>query len=489
MRGLLVVTLTLSSTLAAAQPALVYSVAPAPADTAGVSSKLRVSVTLPADARTGRATLIMPRAIPMGYAQQLYDQFVSVTAARSESGASAAVRREDGPRWSITAFAKGDPVSTIEYEVDLAAMEATILAGGDASRARDGYISLLGYSVFAFVEGLEDRAIDLSVTAPANRAAWPVFTTLSPRAPALAGPARAQARDFYALADSQILMGPGFSVRKLSGAPDLFMAVHAEGPIDEDIMTPLAEQAMGALVRYYGTTPFAHYTLFFDYLRPLSPRHTYGFSMEHLESATFGALASAALTAKSTDRERASWRYNVAHHVSHAWIPKRCAGEGYFPFRFELAPLIDTIWLSEGFGQYAAADALSDVLPPTADGKPYREALVEVRFRSTLKEMPDFLKRMPLVDLSRTASVFYSEDFRTGRTVFSRGGMMAFEMDEKIRAATGGGKRLKDALRGLVAWSAREKRAFRIEELPAIFQSAVGVDTRDVMERWLAPMP
>ena len=40
-----------------------------------------------------------------------------------------------------------------------------------------------------------------------------------------------------------------------------------------------------------------------------------------------------------------------------------------------------------------------------------------------------------------------------------------------------------------MAWSAREKRAFRIEELPAIFQSAVGVDTRDVMERWLAPMP
>jgi predicted metalloprotease with PDZ domain len=210
--------------------------------------------------------------------------------------------------------------------------------------------------------------------------------------------------------------------------------------------------------------------------------------MEHMQSATFGALASAAPTAKSTDRERAAFRYNVAHHVAHAWIPKRCAGEGYFPFRWELAPLIDTIWLSEGFGQYAAADALSDVLPNNAEGKPYREALVDLRFRNTLKEMPDFLKRMPLVALSRTASTFYSEDFRTGRTVFSRGGLMAYEMDERLRSSPGGGARLRDALRALVAWSAREKRAFSIDELPAIFKAATGVETRDIMDRWLVGM-
>jgi len=297
-----------------------------------------------------------------------------------------------------------------------------------------------------------------------------------------------RAPDFYNLADSQILMGPGFRVRKLEAAPDLFLAVRAEGPADEEVMAPLAEQAFEALVRYFGTAPFPHFTLVFEYLRPISPRHTYGFSMEHMQSATFGASVALALGKASTERERASFRYNVAHHVSHAWIPKRSAGEGYFPFRWELAPLLDTIWLSEGFGQYAAADALSEVLPPGADGRSYRESLVDARFRNTLKEMPDFLKRMPLVELSRTASTVYSEDFRTGRTVFSRGGMMAFEMDERIRAATSGTKRLRDALRGLVAWSSASKRGFAIDELPAIFRTATGVETRDVMERWLAGM-
>ncbi len=479
----------LTAPLSSAQPLVRYTAAPAASDTVGVSRSVRITLTLPEDAPASPITLIMPRAIPMGYGQQPYDQFVTVTAARTRSGAAAAVRRGEGPRWSIASADARDRVGVIEYEVDLVAMEAAILSGGDSSRARDGFISLLGYSVFAYVEGLEDRGVELSISAPPDRPGWPVFSTLAPKAPAAAGPLAVRARDFYNLADSQILMGPGFHVARVGTAPELFLAIHAEGPVDAQVMAPLARQAFDALIAYFGTTPFPHFTLLFDYLKPLSPRHTYGFSMEHMESATFGALATAAPTAKSTERERAAFRYNVAHHISHAWIPKRCAGFGYFPFRWELAPLIDTIWLSEGFGQYAAADALSDVLPLSPDGRPYREALVDARFRNTLRDMPEFLKRMPLVELSRTASTMYSEDFRTGRTVFSRGGLMAHEMDQKIRGATNGAKRLRDGLRALVAWSAREKRAFRIDELPSIFKDGTGVETREIMERWLAGMP
>ncbi len=465
-----------------------YSLTAARAGASGVSPRVQVTIDLPSDFRSSRATLVMPRAIPMGYGRQLYDQFVNGLSARTRTGAAASVTREDGPRWSIESRAADDAIATIDYQIDLEDMEASILAGGDSSRSRAGFVSILGYSVFAFVEGLEDRAIDLTVSPPDDHPQWPVFSTLAPRAPAAAGLLQTRAADFYGLADSQILIGPGFRVKGLKATPDLFLAIHAEGPVDEAVMAPLAEQAFEALIRYFGSAPFPHFTLLFDYLTPRSPRHSYGFSMEHMESATFGALAEAALTPQSTDRARASWRYNVAHHLAHAWIPKRCAGEGYFPFRWELAPLIDTIWLSEGFGQYAAADALSDVLPAEADGRPYREMLVEARFRNTLRTMPDFLKRMPLVELSRVASTVYSEDFRTGRTVFSRGGLMAYEMDETLRARTAGRQRLRDALRGLVAWSAREKRPFRIDELSAIFQKATGVDLREAMERGLAAL-
>jgi predicted metalloprotease with PDZ domain len=447
---------------------------------------VRITLTLPEDVAASAITFIMPRAIPMGYGQQPYDEFVTVTAARSRSGAFATVRRADGPRWSIATAEARDSISVIDYEVDLVAMESAILSGGDSSRAREGFISLLGYSVFAFIEGLEDRGVELAISPPGNRPAWPVFSTLAPKAPPAEGPLAVRAQDFYNLADSQILIGPGFNVSRIGASPALFLAIHAEGPVDPDVMTPLARQATDAVIAYFGTTPFPHFTLLFDYLKPLSPRHTYGFSMEHMESATFGALATAAPTAKSTERERAAFRYNVAHHLSHAWIPKRSAGFGYFPFRWELTPLIDTIWLSEGFAQYAAADALSDVLPRAPDGRPYRDVLVDSRFRDTLRDMPEFLKRVPLIDLSRAASTMYSEDFRTGRTVFSRGGLMAQEMDQRIRGATRGAKGLRHALAALIAWSAREKRPFRIDELPSIFKEGTGVETRDIMEHWLA---
>ncbi len=471
-----------------AELAVRYEVTPSAADGSRAASRVTVTLGLPADVTRWHIEVIMPRAIPMGYGSQRYDEFVQDLRGRARSGAEVRVTRKDGPRWSVEAAAQNDAIASIEYDVDLAGMEATILEGGDSSRARDDYVSLLGYSVFAYVEGFEARAIEVSVRPPSNQPDWPVFSTLAPKAPAERGPLTAHAASFYDLADSQIVMGPGFRVQRLGAAPGLFMLIHAEGPAADEVMAPLAHQAFDALVAYFGSAPFPHYTLFFDYLKPISPRHSYGFSMEHMGSATFGALATAALRPGSTERERSLWRYNVAHHIAHAWIPKRCAGEGYFPFRWELAPLIDTIWFSEGFGQYAAADALSDVLPASADGKPYRDALVEARFRATLREMPAFLKQMSLVDLSRTASTAYSSDFRTGRTVFSRGGLMASEMDDRIRSATGGTKRLRDALRFLVGWSAKEGRPFHIDELPALLGPATGVEIRDIMERWLGAM-
>jgi predicted metalloprotease with PDZ domain len=175
----------------------------------------------------------------------------------------------------------------------------------------------------------------------------------------------------------------------------------------------------------------------------------------------------------------------MAHHFAHAWIPKRAYGEGYFPHLWETAPVLDTIWFSEGFGQYAALDALADA--EGNDAAVFRARFVQRRFRSWLTEAPPFLLRLPLVEVSRIASTRYSEDFRTGRTAFSRGGLMAAEMDERIRSESGGQKRLRDALRFLVKWSQREKRGFRIEELPAIFSEATGVETRDILEKWLAP--
>jgi predicted metalloprotease with PDZ domain len=65
--------------------------------------------------------------------------------------------------------------------------------------------------------------------------------------------------------------------------------------------------------------------------------------------------------------------------------------------------------------------------------------------------------------------------------------MMAAEMDGLIRSKTGGRRRLRDALRHLMAWSGKERRGFRVDELPAILEAGTGVDVRAIFEKWLAP--
>jgi predicted metalloprotease with PDZ domain len=123
------------------------------------------------------------------------------------------------------------------------------------------------------------------------------------------------------------------------------------------------------------------------------------------------------------------------------------------------------------------------------DPAAFRADMLERPFRTNVTSAPAFLKRLPLIELSRVASTRYAEDFRTGRLVFSRGGLMAAAIDEHIQRQTSGAKSLRDALQYLVAWTAKEQRAFTVEELPALMQAATGVDTRAVIEEWLKPLP
>jgi predicted metalloprotease with PDZ domain len=445
--------------------------------------RLRVDLELPRALACPRS-LVMPRAIPMGYGEAPYDRFLSALEAFDPQGRPTAVERGEGPRFTLCA--SGQSLLRLHYEIDLARMEDAVLSASDASRWRDGYVSLLGYSVFGFVLGLETTPVTLEVRAPDE---WPVVSTLAPSLPAPRGRVSASAADYYALADSQVIAGPRALWRRLRTDPTpVFLGLYSEseGEVDVDGLGRLASEAFEAVAAYFGSRPLAHYTLLQEYLRPRSPAHRYGMSMEHLESATLVLAADQALRATADESTRVRVLYNFAHHVAHAWVPKRCYGPGYFPFQWELAPLLDSIWFSEGFGQYAAIGALASRLPPP-QGAQFRDRLVERRFRQSLAEAPAFLRALPLVELSYVASTRYGEDFRTGRTVFSRGGLMAAEMDEEIRRRTDGRKGLRDGLRALVAWSARERRPFAIADLPARLQEATGVDVRGIYDRWLAP--
>jgi predicted metalloprotease with PDZ domain len=118
--------------------------------------------------------LVMPRTYPGGYEQVLYDSFVDKVRAFDASGKTLEVKHAaDGPRWNVGQASES--VERIEYEIDIARMESTILSSVETSKVRRAYVGLLGYSIFAYVDGREGKPIKLVVDAPEN---WPVLRRL-----------------------------------------------------------------------------------------------------------------------------------------------------------------------------------------------------------------------------------------------------------------------------------------------------------------------
>jgi len=438
-----------------------------------VSLRITLEKPLPAP-----AALVIPRSYPGGYSFVPYDDFVEdVHAFASDDKSIESKKDADGPRWAIGE--EGERISRIEYRVNVGRMEDRIRGSVDSSKIRKNYVGLLGYSVFGYVDGLEQAPVTLQVDGPAD---WPVLSTLDPRATILNGTAKAQAANFDILADSQVVMGPGVQFRKLPGKIDLLVAVYSEGDEDVDAESKLAREALDRVQEYFGDTPFPAYTVLLELLRPREG-HDYNFSQEHDTSGTFSLSVDRATNAKSVGSHIYSALFNYAHHMAHSWVPKRVWGVGYRPFNWELPPVIETIWFNEGFGRYAGMQALAAGLPDE-ERKTRREREM-MRTRGFLDVAPPFIKRMPLTLLSQEASFLYARDFRTGMNIFGRGFLMAAEMDDRIQAQTGGKKSLRDGFRAMLAWSGKNQRALQVKEITRIISESTGVDVHDIVARWM----
>jgi predicted metalloprotease with PDZ domain len=229
-----------------------YELSYAGADDPRVSIRITLESPLPAP-----AALVIPRSYPGGYSFVRYDDFVEDVYAFSANGESIDCKKDaDGPRWAIGQ--QGERISRIEYRVNVGHMEDRIRDSVDSSKIRKSYVGLLGYSVFGYIDGLEQAPVTLQVDGPGD---WPVLSTLDPRAPVLKGTSKTKAANYDILADSQIVMGRGVQFRKLPGKIDLLVGVYSEGDEDVDAESKLAREALDRVQEYFGDTPFPAYTV------------------------------------------------------------------------------------------------------------------------------------------------------------------------------------------------------------------------------------
>lgn len=268
------------------------------------------------------------------------------------------------------------------------------------------------------------------------------------------------------------MAGPDLQVWHSDAGPSPFyLTMYSESPkADKELIGELGLDILNQLHAYFGFTPMPHYTMHLEYLIPLSKNHGYGFWMEHMNSMTGFSDTSNVIT---KDNFRA---LSIAHHMGHSWIPLRSYGEGYRPFTWEVAPLIETIWFNEGFIWYAAGHEVLEI-----------ERLIGF-FENVVSTAPDFISKLSLKELSLLGSTQYGQDFRIGRNLFSRGGLFAHDLNQYIKEESDGEKSFKDALLAIYNWSQLNNRAFKYDEFPVIISYGIGIDITELWEKWNKPV-
>lgn len=437
-----------------------------------IRSMAQVGINLPSS-RSTNIEFVMPRSVPGEYSISRFDEFISNVTAVTESGEKIPMIKNefDAPRWGVPANRK--PVTRVEYTVDLSKMERKMSAGS-SSVARDGFAGFLNYSIFGWIEGLEREPVRCVVKTSSS---WPIFSTIKPSAKPARGEFSFEAADYFTLADGQIFVGPKFQVKEYKGVVPLFVASYSQqGDEYLDDYGMQGVRSMEILNDCFGETPFPHYSIMLSRAVPLEASTQPQLAMEHLASSTyFGDMEGVRKGPLSKDdAERMITPF--LHHMAHAYIPLRSYGDTYRPYVQELPPIIKNIWYNEGFMWFLVYDSL-------------KFERIRTIINNGAFDTADAIKRMSLTELSQLGSTTYGVDFRIGRAIFSRGALMAIEMNEHLLKENGGKRLMKDVIRYLYYWSKENKRAFTMEEFPVLINKAVGTDLRNIYDKWQLPLP
>ncbi len=433
------------------------------------SDKIEIIIDLnDVEAPANTASLVIPRSGPGTYDLTNYIAFVG-----DVKGYTSSDKTLNGQLSIGSYFTFGneeEPLDRISYTVDLKKMETDLLGGFASSKLRPDYLGILGYSVFGFIEGHQDKPIILEINTEAD---WPIFSTTRPSITRKNGSDSYRIDNFSILADAQFLIGSGVQIHMVDDTEiPLFVATYTETAIDMKEIGRRGKQSLEGLANFFGYVPMPHYTMCYEFLEPISDRHDYGFSMEHLNSMT----ASFSVERAITEYDPKARIGGIIHHMGHSWIPLRSYGVGYRPFEWQTAPLIETIWLNEGFTWYVSFYYVLN-----------NKNIINF-FQQNIDNAPEYIKTKSLRELSLLGSTQYSLDFNIGRNLYSRGALLAYDLDQLIIEKTNGSKSFKDAMLGLLKWTEENQRAFEYEEIATIISEAVGVDISETWARWQNPI-
>jgi predicted metalloprotease with PDZ domain len=428
-----------------------------------------VEVSVPSEGKSV-VELAMPVWTPGSYLVREFSRNVEAVAAKSAAGDVLTVEKTRKNRWRIATRGAARIVASYRLYAREMSVRTDFI---DASFALlNGAPTFLSLAPLPSGPAGEHRPHEVRLVLPPQ---WKVAVSALPEvtgAEVAGGPAhRFRAESFDQLVDSPIYAGNAvlhpFSV---GGTPYVVVDEGEQegglwdGPRSAKDFARIAEEE-AALWRL---TPFPRYVLFNLVTES-------GGGLEHKDSSVL-------MTSRWRSRTRdgyVDWLGLASHELFHAWNGKRLRPIELGPFDYEEEVYTPSLWAVEGVTAY-----YEDLLVHRAGLSTRDELLKRLGKQIEEVETTPGAKVQPLADSSRDAWIkYYRRDENSANSsisYYTKGAVVAFLLDARIRQATGGRACLDDALRLAYSRHAGD-RGYRPEELRAAFQEVAGVD----LSSWL----
>jgi predicted metalloprotease with PDZ domain len=414
---------------------------------------IEVTAVAPTDRRP-EVELMMAVWTPGSYLIREYERHVESVTATGQGGRAMAIEKSDKNRWRVTTG--GAPSVTVKYR--LYAREMSVRTNW----VEADFAMINGAPTFLTLVGGLQRPHEV-VIEPAR--GW--RTSMTSLAALPGGSHRYRAVDYDELVDSPILIGnPAVYEFTVDDRKHYLANIGEAGVFDGAKAARDLEAIVREQRRFWGSLPYDRYIVM-NVLTAV-PGQVPGGGLEHKNST----LLIAGRWATRTRQSYLAWLELVSHEIFHAWNGKRLRPVELGPFDYEGENFTPSLWVVEGVTDY------------------YGELLVQRAGLSTQVEYLDALsnkieevqttpgRRVQSAELaSRDAWIkYYRPDENSPNSsvsYYSKGAVLGFVLDAKIRKATAGAKSLDDAMRAAYA-KFSGSRGYTADEFRAVIEQVAG---------------
>ena len=417
-----------------------------------------VEASVPTAGRA-RVELMMAVWTPGSYLVREFARHVEAVTARTPAGEPLAVEKSRKNRWRVsTGGADRIVVSYLVYGREMSVRTNWIEADFAMLNGAPTFLTLADDDTV--------RPHDVTLELPAG---WDrSLTGLAPRTDR--GPHAYRAADYDTLVDSPIVAGtPALYEFAVDGTPHLLVNLGESGVWHGPQSAEDVELIAREVHRMWGVMPYDRYLV----LNMITEARG---GLEHRNSAML--MSSRWDTASRPSYLR--WLALVSHELFHAWNVKRLRPIELGPFDYENEVHTESLWVVEGLTSYYGD--LGVHRAGLSDAEEYLEALSrQIRGLQTTPGR----EVQPVALASYDAWIkYYRADENSPNTsvsYYTKGAVIGFLLDMRVRAATGGAKTLDDVMR-LAYARFSGTRGYTPEEFRTTAQDVAGTD----LSAWFA---